>query len=87
MTLPRDPHEGRKADGNPETEASERDQTTYVARAGNSSGMIDSGPAPGDEQPSQAVAGGTAGGNPLAGVTASREDVENAVSGDTGPEH
>lgn len=83
---PQDPHEGINPAANREAEAVERDQTSYVARGGQSSGIVDNGPAPGDEQPSQAVAGGTAGGDPLAGVTASREDVEQAVSGDTGPE-
>ena len=85
--MPREPHEGIKADGNPEAEAAEREQSSYVARGGQSSGTVDSGPAPGDEQPSQAVGGGTAGGDPLSGVTASADDVEDAVSGDTGPEH
>lgn len=83
---PQDPHDGINPAANPETEAAERGQSSYVARGGQSSGIIDSGPAPGDEQPSQAVGGGTAGGDPLAGVTASPEDVEHAVSGDTGPE-
>jgi len=45
------------------------------------------GPAPADEQPSLAVEGGTAGGDVLSGVTADPDDVEDAVSGDTGPEH
>ena len=85
--LPNEPHEGIKADAGPETEASERDQTSYVARGGSSSVAADTGPSPGDEQPAQAVGGGTAGGDALAGVTASEEDVEDAVSGDTGPEH
>lgn len=84
---PREPHDGIKADANPEAEVAERDQSSYVARAGQSSGATDSGPAPADEQPSQAVDGGTAGGDPLAGVTASDADVEQAVSGDSGPEH
>ena len=84
---PRDPHDGIDPAANRETEAAERDQTSYVARGGQSSGIIDTGPAPGDEQPSQAVGGGTSGGDPLAGVSASEQDVEDAVSGDTGPEH
>ena len=84
---PNDPHDGIHTDANPEAETANRDQSSYVARAGQSSGAADTGPAPADEQPSKAVAGGTAGGDPLAGVTASAEDVEEAVSGDTGPEH
>jgi hypothetical protein len=89
MTLPTppDPHDGIDPAANREAEAAERDQTSYVARGGQSSGVVDMGPAPGDEQPSQARAGGTSGGDPLAGVTASEQDVEDAVSGDTGPEH
>ena len=83
---PRDPHEGINPAGDPESEAVERDQSSYVSRGGNTSGIVDTGPGPGDEQPSQAAGGGTAGGDPLAGVTASRQDVEQAVSGDTGPE-
>ena len=83
---PQDPHEGIDPAANPETEAAERDQSSYVARAGQS-GVVDMGSAPGDEQPSKARAGGTAAGTPLAGVTATDEDVEDAVSGDTGPEH
>lgn len=85
--MPREPHEGIKADAGPEAQSGEKDQSPYVARAGNSSGIVDNGPGPGDEQPSQAVEGGTAGGDPLAGVTASKQDSEDAVSGDTGPEH
>jgi hypothetical protein len=38
-------------------------------------------------QPSLAVGGGTAAGDPLAGVTADADDLEDAVSGDKGPEH
>ncbi len=86
-SLPPEPHEGIKADAGLETENAERNQSSYVARGGQSSGTADTGPAPGDEQPSKAVGGGTAGGDALAGVTASEADVEDAVSGDTGPEH
>jgi hypothetical protein len=85
--LPPEPHEGIDAADNQESRASERDQSSYVARAGSSSGIVDNGPGPGDEQPSQAVPGGTAGGDALSGVTMTDEDVEDSVSGDTGPEH
>ena len=85
--VPRDPHEGIDPGANPESQAADRDQTSYVARAGQSSGVVDTGPAPSDEQPSLAVDGGTAGGDALAGVSADADDVEQAVSGDTGPEH
>lgn len=82
-----EPHEGIKADAGPESVSAERDQSSYVARAGQSSGIVSSGPEPGDEQPAKAVPGGAAGGDPLAGVTASDADLKDAVSGDTGPEH
>ena len=85
--MPREPHEGIKADANAETETAERNQSSYVARGGQTSGMPDRGDQPGDEQPSQALPGGTAGGDPLAGVTATDADVRDAVSGDTGPAH
>ena len=84
---PPDPHDGIDPRANREAEHAEQDQSSYVARGGQSSGIVDTGPAPGDEQPSQAVEGGTSGGDPLSGVGASPQDVEDAVSGDTGPEH
>jgi hypothetical protein len=84
---PPDPHDGIDPRANREAEHAEHDQSSYVARGGQSSGILDTGPAPGDEQPSKAVGGGTSGGDPLAGVSATPQDVEDAVSGDTGPEH
>jgi hypothetical protein len=84
--LPREPHDGIKADAGEEVQRAERTASPGLSRAG-SSGTVDSGSAPGDEQPSQARTGGTASGDVLSGVTASTEDVEDAVSGDTGPEH
>ena len=84
---PQDPHDGIDPTANREAQAADRDQTSYVARGGQSSGIVDTGPAPSDEQPSLAVGGGTSGGDPLSGVGASPQDVEDAVSGDTGPEH
>ncbi len=86
LASPADPHEGLKADAGVEAKAAERDQTPSVGRAG-SSGAADTGPAPADEQPSQAKHGGTAAGDPLSGVGLSAEDAAEAVSGDTGPEH
>ena len=84
--LPPEPHEGLKADADAERVASEHDQTAGRAGAG-SSGVFAPTSAPADEQPTQAVEGGTAGGDVLSGVTASDQDVDDAVSGDTGPEH
>ncbi len=83
--LPADPHEGIKADDNPEARAAQGEQSTYIARAGMGGGAVTTGPEPGDEQPSQRIPGGTAGGDVLSGVTADPEDVAEAVSGDTGP--
>ena len=87
QATPRDPHDGIDPAANREAAAADRDQTSYVARGGQSSGVVDTGPEPGDEQPSQARDGGTSGGDPLSGVTASGQDSEDAVSGDTGPAH
>jgi hypothetical protein len=83
--LPPEPHDGLKADADPERTSSEREQTSGRAGAG-SSGVFSPGPAPADEQPSLAVGGGTAGGDALSGVTIDDSDLEDAVSGDTGPE-
>lgn len=80
-----EPHDGLKADASPEVEHAERDASPGLSRAG-SSGTLTTGPEPGDEQPERALDGGTAGGDPLSGVTATPRGVEDAVSGDTGPE-
>ena len=84
--LPPEPHDDLKADADPERVADEREQTAGRAGAG-SSGVFAPSPAPADEQPSQAVGGGTAGGDALSGVTIDDADRDDAVSGDTGPEH
>ena len=81
-----DPHDGIDPTNHKEARGVERDQTASVSRAG-SSGTAPATDGPGDEQPSQAVPGGTAGGGALDGVTMSPEDSAEAVSGDTGPEH
>jgi hypothetical protein len=81
-----DPHDGIDPTNNKESRGVERDQTASVSRAG-SSGTAPATSGPGDEQPDQAVAGGTAGGDALAGLVMSDEDAADAVSGDTGPEH
>jgi hypothetical protein len=84
--LPPEPHDGLKADADRERTSNEREQASGRAGAG-SSGVFSPGPAPADEQPSLAVEGGAAGGDALSGVTIDRDDAEDAVSGDTGPEH
>ena len=83
--LPPEPHDGRQADADPERTGNEAAQTSGRAGAG-SSGVFSPGPGPADEQPSLAVGGGTAGGDALSGVTIDDADLEDAVSGDTGPE-
>ena len=87
MTSPTapEPHDGIKADAGREAQQAERDASPALSRGG-SSGAASTGPAPGDEQPSQAKDTGTAGGDVLSGVTATAQDSEDAVSGDTGPE-
>ncbi|MCW2716151.1 MAG: hypothetical protein JWN88_3198 [Frankiales bacterium] len=84
--LPPEPHDGIKADTSPEVQGSESEASPGLSRAG-SSGTLTTGPEPGDEQPSQALDGGTAAGDPLSGVTATEQDSDDAVSGDRGPEH
>lgn len=74
--LPPEPHDGLKADDNPEVEGTERDQSSYVARGGEPSGMQVSSP----DAPA-----GTATGGVLDGVTLDPET--DTVDGDTGPEH
>lgn len=83
--MPPEPHAGIKADAASEAQQADREASPGLARAG-SSGAVDTGPAPADEQPSQAKDSGTAGGDALSGRTADEHDLEDAVSGDTGPE-
>lgn len=82
MTEPQDPIDTRAAG---EERARESNQSSYVARAGNTSGMVTHGSEPGPEQPDQVFPGGVADGNPVAGVTIDADDAAEAVSGDTGP--
>ena len=69
---------------NPESRAGESQSSYSVARASDGGAPPRDAPAPG-ELP-KAEAGGVAEGNPVAGVTISESDAEEAVSGDTGPE-
>lgn len=78
-----EPHEGIDPYNNQEVKAREAGEAPLLAR-GDANVAPESGPAPADEQPSQTIAGGTAGGDPLSGVTG---DTEEAVAGDTGPEN
>ena len=78
-----EPHDGINAFDNAETEADERDQTPSLARAAGEGAPPTDAPAAG-EAPKVA---GTGAGDPLDGVRISSVDAEDAVSGDTGPEH
>ena len=68
---------------NPESRAAAAAAITRVARASDGGAPPRSAPAAG-ERPED-VGGGTAEGNPVAGVTISSEDLDEAVPGDTGP--
>lgn len=68
---------------NPESRAASADALTRVARASDGGAPPRDAPDAG-ERPED-LPGGTAEGNPVAGVTISSEDREAAVPGDTGP--
>lgn len=78
-----EPHEGVDPYDNAETREVEAEQTPSLARAGGE------GPAPSPaREPGEGYhPEGTAAGDPLSGVTIDAEDADQAVSGDTGPEH
>lgn len=78
-----EPHEGIDPFDNPESREAESSQTSSLARAGGEGPAPSPGREPGEVDHPQ----GTAAGDPLAGVTLDAEDAEQAVSGDTGPEH
>lgn len=68
---------------NPESRAGSADASSRVSRANDGGAPPRDAPDAG-ELPED-LAGGTAEGNPVAGVTISDEDREAAVPGDTGP--
>ncbi|MEJ5944466.1 hypothetical protein WDZ17_04060 [Pseudokineococcus basanitobsidens] len=70
---------------NAEVETVQGEQTSYVSRASGGG----SPPEDQDETTHQPDTTGTAGGDPLGGVTAGEDapSTDGAVSGDTGPEH
>lgn len=78
-----EPQEPIDVRNNPESRSGQRDSHYSVARASDGGAPPREAPASG-ELPT-ASEGGTAEGNPVAGVTISKEDEEDAVSGDTGP--
>ena len=71
---------------NPEVETVQGEQTNYVSRSSGGGSV----PEDQDETTHLPDTTGTSGGDPLAGVTAGEDGTpgtEDAVSGDTGPEH
>ena len=68
---------------NRESRAASADALSRVARA--SDGGAPPRPAPAAGEMPEDMTGGTAEGNPVAGVTITDEDREDAVAGDTGP--
>lgn len=78
-----EPHDDLDPYDNDETRAAERNQSSYVGRAGGGAPPTEARQ-PGEPDP---VPVGTAAGDPLDGVGLDAEDARDAVSGDTGPEH
>lgn len=78
-----EPHDGIDPHNNPETRASEDAQTSARGLAS------DGGPPPSDApvRGSAPEVRGTGAGSPLDGVLIDDEAAQQAVSGDTGPEH
>ena len=68
---------------NRESRAAEADAHTSVARASGGGAPPRDAPAAGEAPESND--GGAASGSPVAGVTISDDDLDEAVSGDTGP--
>lgn len=69
---------------NRESEAAARDTSITVSRASDGGAPPRDAPAQGEAP--EAEIGGVAEGNPVAGVTISKADAENAVPGDDGPD-
>ncbi len=68
---------------NPESRAADAQTTSRVARASDGGAPPREAPATGELPATEE--GGTASGNPVAGVTISEDDLDEAVPGDTGP--
>jgi hypothetical protein len=81
--MPDEPLDEVDVRNNPESRAGSADTSSYVARA--SEGGMPPREAPDAGELPEAETGGTADGDPLAGVTISDADKDDAVSGDTGP--
>ncbi len=70
---------------NPESRATERGAAVPISRAGSGS-VVPAEQAPPMRAPADGASGGAADGDPLSGVTADPADIEDAVSGQAGPE-
>ena len=74
---------------NPESQVAETEASQTGTRSGEGGAVMSD--APTSEEGAHGVIGGRVTGAPqgsvLDGVTASKQDVEDAVPGDTGPEH
>ncbi len=74
---------------NPESQVAEETASQKGSRGGDSGAIMSDAPSA-EEGAGGVIDGrvtGTDSGDILGGVTASKEDVEQAVPGDTGPEH
>ena len=78
-----EPHDGIDPFDNAETQASEREQSAGLSRASGAGAPATDAPAAGEAPTVE----GTGAGDPLEGVRISSADADEAVSGDTGPEH
>ena len=76
---------------NPESQVAEGEASQTQSSTSESgpvpSDFPEQGQTPAEADEAAGVPAGTAAGDPLAGVTISPEDADEAVSGDTGPEH
>ncbi len=82
--LPAEPNEGIDAASTQQARAYQAEQTPALARATGAEAGPPTDAPPAGQAP---VVAGTGAGDPLAGVRASADDVEDAVDGDEGPEH
>ncbi len=82
--MPDNPSEPVDVRNNRESRAAAASHASPVARASDGGAVPRSGPDAGDLP--EPVLDGTADGNPVAGVTISEHDAEEAVEADSGPE-
>lgn len=82
--MPDDPLETVDVRNNRESRAAAATHASPVARASDGGAVPRSGPDAGDLP--EPVLDGTADGNPISGVTISKDDAEEAVEANSGPE-